>query len=355
MLTTRDRTTPRGPRSGRRDVATRGHIARRRVAGVLTIALVLVAGSSPSGQPSTDSALASKTDAAVHALLSGEAHAPAARVIIRAKTHRHRDDLKRRLREHGDAIEREHEAIGAFTATVHADDLMALAADPAIDSVSIDAVVRVHGAPSFIAANTSDADEGSGANPLHGTLLLPDTAATGEGVRVAVIDSGVQVSKDLPASRIAGFFDLTRGPLVMPAKPYDDYGHGTHVAGLIAGNGAASRGYYAGIAPRASIVAFKVLDRTGAGYTSDVIQAIEFILANQWLLQIDVINLSLGHPILEPAATDPLVVAVEHAVAAGIVVVVAAGNLGEDPPGDGGITSPANAPSVITVDRKSVV
>src|SRR5699024_2732564 len=68
--------------------------------------------------------------------------------------------------------------------------------------------------------------------------------------------------------------------------------------------------------------------------------------------KIDVINLSLGHPVYEPASTDPLVRAVERAVRAGIVVVTAAGNIGMDTEGDAGyagITSPGNAPSAITV------
>jgi hypothetical protein len=101
------------------------------------------------------------------------------------------------------------------------------------------------------------------------------------------------------------------------------------------------------------VLVLKVLDRNGSGYTSDVIQAIEFIVANQRRFNIDVINLSLGHPIFEPAATDPLVAAVQKATQAGIIVVVAAGNYGQNPTtgqsGYAGITSPGNAPSAITV------
>ena len=85
------------------------------------------------------------------------------------------------------------------------------------------------------------------------------------------------------------------------------------------------------MAPQAELVGYKVLDADGNGYTSDVIAALSAIVANQTSLGVDVINLSLGHVIYEPAATDPLVLAVEQAVAAGIVVVVSAGNLGTDP------------------------
>jgi serine protease AprX len=96
----------------------------------------------------------------------------------------------------------------------------------------------------------------------------------------------------------------------------------------------------------------KVLDSNGMGRTSDVIRALEFAVANRRVLDIDVINLSLGHPVFEPAASDPLVQAVEAAVRAGIVVVTAAGNVGTNEEtgqlGYAGITSPGNAPSAIT-------
>ena len=137
------------------------------------------------------------------------------------------------------------------------------------------------------------------------------------------------------------------------AWPRDAYGHGTHVAGLIAGDGNLSDQRYRGVAPRARLIVLKVLDENGAGYTSDVIDAIEFVTRNKARLGVDIINLSLGHPILEPAATDPLVQAVEAAVRAGIVVVAAAGNYGVSPatgePAYAGILSPGNAPSAITV------
>src|SRR5207302_5038314 len=104
---------------------------------------------------------------------------------------------------------------------------------------------------------------------------------------------------------------------------------------------------------KVKFVILKVLDKTGAGLTSDVIRAVDFAVANKTTLGIDIINLSLGHPIYEPAASDPLVQAVERASRAGIVVVAAAGNYGKNPktgePGYAGITSPGNAPSAITV------
>jgi subtilisin family serine protease len=114
---------------------------------------------------------------------------------------------------------------------------------------------------------------------------------------------------------------------------------------------------YRGIAPKVRIVNLKVLDENGGGLTSTVIDAIEFAIANRAQLKIDIINLSLGHPVYEPRDTDPLVQAVEAAVRAGIVVVASAGNFGKNPDtgveGYGGITSPGNAASAITVERST--
>jgi serine protease AprX len=169
---------------------------------------------------------------------------------------------------------------------------------------------------------------------------------------VAVIDSGVRPHHDLPAARIRKFVDFVNGR----TTPYDDFGHGTHVAGIVAGSGAASlhlEDPYLGAAPEVDIVALKVLDGRGAGSTSDVIEALEWVAVNHVAYNIRVVNLSLGHPVFEAAATDPLVQAAEALVRRGIVVVASAGNLGINPrnglPGNGGITSPANGASIIAV------
>jgi serine protease AprX len=167
-------------------------------------------------------------------------------------------------------------------------------------------------------------------------------------VTVAVIDSGVKPHTDLPATRIKAFVDFVNGK----TTAYDDYGHGTHVAGIVAGSGAASNGQYAGVAPGASIVALKVLDANGAGSTSNVMAALEWVLANHAQYGIRVVNLSLGHPIFESAATDPLVQLVDRVSQRGIVVVVSAGNMGRNTLGQtvyGSITSPANAQGAIAV------
>jgi serine protease AprX len=171
------------------------------------------------------------------------------------------------------------------------------------------------------------------------------SALTGGGnIGIAIIDSGIEPGVDF-GDRIAYFYDFTQGD-VRATAPSDGYGHGTHVAGL-----AASK--YVGIAPMARLIGLKVLDDKGRGTTDNVVRAIEFAVTNKALLGIDVLNLSLGHPIFEPAATDPLVQAVEHATRAGITVVVSVGNFGMSPktgqPAYAGVASPGNAPSALSV------
>jgi serine protease AprX len=278
----------------------------------------------------------SKLDARLAALVQA-GDSVTERVIIRA-TPDGIPGLTNALERGGHALLRRHPIVNALTARVPIAALEGLARLPFVQSISSDAVV--------IADQTT-----SGDSTLRGTLALPVQAPAGNRVAVAIIDSGLEPGPEF-GDRIAGFYDFTQDGRA--ASPTDAYGHGTHVAGLIAGSGDLSSGKrYRGVAPKARLVALKVLDGNGAGRTSDVISAVEFVTANKVRLAVDIINLSLGHPIYEPAATDPLVQAVEAAVRAGIVVVVSAGNYGLSSitglPGYAGILSPANAPSAITV------
>ncbi|MCR8634653.1 S8 family peptidase [Paenibacillus radicis (ex Xue et al. 2023)] len=191
------------------------------------------------------------------------------------------------------------------------------------------------------------------AAPAVGATTLQRKRLTGQGVTIAVLDTGVAPHPDLtkPYNRIKSFKDFIRNK----KKPYDDNGHGTHVAGDAAGNGYLSKGKYKGTAPKAKIVAVKVLDNQGGGFDSTIIRGIQWCIANRKKLGIRVLNLSLGKLALEPCKNDPLCQAIEKAVKAGIVVTVAAGNSG---PAKGSITSPGTSPLAITVgavdDRRTV-
>ncbi len=292
---------------------------------------------------------------------------PATRVIVTVR-HGARALVRQRLSGAGDRIVAEHPSLDAITAVVGAADLDALAASGDVVGISADHVVHPSSLLGLLGGVVTTAVKvvatvvlPGGANTagpavppavLRSTLGVANSQWTGRGVGVAIVDSGIEMSAEFQG-RVTAFYDFTRGDVVAVA-PYDDYGHGTHVAGTIGGSGALSAGNdYRGLAPSVRLVGLKVLDANGAGYTSDVIRAIDFAVANKAALGIDIINLSLGHPIAEPAAVDPLVQAVERATSAGIVVVAAAGNYGVNQatgrPGYAGITSPGNAPDAITV------
>lgn len=181
---------------------------------------------------------------------------------------------------------------------------------------------------------------------------------TGAGIGVALIDSGVNAHPDLyttsllPVSRVVYNQSFVTGN----SSAADQYGHGTHVAGLIAGDGIASTGpffsnTFKGIAPGAQIVNLRVLDANGSATDSQVIAAINQAITLKSRYNIRVINLSLGRGVFESYKLDPLCQAVEKAWKRGIVVVVAAGNNGRYLPtaGYATVTSPANDPYVLTV------
>ena len=205
--------------------------------------------------------------------------------------------------------------------------------------------------------------------PVQGALDLAASAVTadlarswgwdGSGIGIAVIDSGVNPVADLgvPGSKnnrivYSQNFDPSN------TTTSDVFGHGTHIAGIIAGNGTSSTCgncdvTFRGIAPNANIINLRVLDQNGSATDSTVIAAIQQAIALKDRYNIRVINVSLGRGIFESYTSDPLCQAVEQAWKAGIVVVVAAGNYGRDNSsnnqGYSTITSPANDPYVITV------
>jgi serine protease AprX len=185
------------------------------------------------------------------------------------------------------------------------------------------------------------------------TWVREQLAVDGSGVGVAIIDSGVTSwHDDLGSERVVHFRDFVGSQ----PSPYDDYGHGTHVAGIIAGNGYDSDGKRGGIAPGAALVVLKVLDDSGDGYISDVIAALDYAVEHRQQFNIRVINLSVAAGVHESYTTDPLTLAARRAVEAGIVVVTSAGNFGRNAKGQvqyGGITSPGNAPWVLTVGATS--
>lgn len=301
--------------------------------------------------------------APVDRLLRDSSHQPGkARVIVQYRPGARRNVVTQ-VAGTGGRVLRDHQLIDAITVELpraaiehlaRVEDVLALSSDALVSSEQLLAGQDSGsdlGGQSILQgqALTSSSSLGSSfdAQALRSTLGI-EAGNTGAGVGIAIVDSGIEPATDLQG-RIAAFYDFTKGGIA--AAPYDDYGHGTHIAGLIAGNGQQSKARFVGVATSARLIGLKVLDAQGMGYSSDVISAIDFAITNRAALGIDVLNLSLGHPIYESAATDPLVRAVGRAVAAGIVVVASAGNHGMDDAGRigyAGITSPGNAPSALT-------
>lgn len=257
---------------------------------------------------------------------------------------RHHQKIARR----GGSLKRE---LGHFRgAAYHMSPAMLadLANDPEVVYISPDR--KVHGAsttsaPAHISYHTDTINA-----PAAWALGLD-----GSGVGVAIIDSGVATVADLNSQNVVYSQDFTGDPNNSAA---DQYGHGTHIAGIIAGNGSNSKGNgnshtFQGIAGNVNIVNLRVLDANGEGTDSEVIAAIQTAIQLQSTYNIRVINLSMGRPIWESYKLDPLCQAVEQAWQSGIVVVVAAGNYGRDNDagtnGYGTITAPGNDPYAITV------
>jgi serine protease AprX len=253
----------------------------------------------------------------------------------------------------GGYVYRHLPVIGSAAVRIPNRNFARLAAMPNVERLSSDLSVKK--TDEFTVAS-------SGADTAFGEFGL-----TGNGVAVAVLDSGVNPTSPDLSDKGEGYTRVIWSVTFVPGGLNDLCGHGTHVAGIIAGNGTASTGpqysrTFYGIARRARIVNVRVLDKYGMGKVSDVVSGIQWVINNRAKLGIRVINLSVGHEVGESYNTDPLCRAVESAWKSGIVVVCAAGNQGRrqaTPDSNlsnegygaayGSIQSPGNDPYVITV------
>ncbi|MBI2938884.1 MAG: S8 family serine peptidase [Chloroflexi bacterium] len=260
--------------------------------------------------------------------------APSARVRVIVQTDGGADDA---VRAAGGTIGRRLQGGRTLAAELPGAAVPALARDPRVRRVAVDAPIRFHADSS-----TTRFDPGQLATLYPRLVEASDlwTAAapiTGKGVGVALIDSGTAAHPALKrVQRVT----------VHPGLPMDDrLGHGTHLAGIIAGQDVRSGGHYVGVAPEADLISVQVTDSQGTALTSDVIAGIEWVIANKDSYRIRVLSLSLTSALAEDYRTSPLNAAVELAWLRGIVVVAAAGNRGA-----GDINhAPANDPYVITV------
>ena len=168
---------------------------------------------------------------------------------------------------------------------------------------------------------------------------------TGRGVGVAVLDTGIYPHKDFTGirNRIIAFKDFVNEY----EFPYDDNGHGTHVSGIIGGDGYKSNGKYKGIAPDCHLIGVKVLDESGSGKISDVLAGLQWVIDNRKKYNINLVNVSVGTEDRDNEGEESaLVRGINAAWDAGLVVVVAAGNNG---PKRMSVTTPGISRKVITV------
>ncbi len=171
----------------------------------------------------------------------------------------------------------------------------------------------------FASAGSGSASVGSGSSRTNGV--------TGKGIGVALLDSGVTVVPQL-RGQVSARVDM----IDAKGTGADEWGHGTHLAGVIAGAGTIESSAR-GVAPGAHIVGVKVLGADGSGRISDLIEGIDWVIANRRRYQINVINLSLGAPVETSWRNDPVCQAIERAWRVNIVTVTSAGNFGKDDAG----------------------
>jgi serine protease AprX len=306
-------------------------------------ALILIAALSPIGS----APVAGSTDglSKLDRRLRDRAHLATghSRVIVRAAAGMSVPGIAPIIQQAGATLGRRLPSIGSHAAVIPNALLRRLAASPFVDYISLD-------------RDVVGTDERT-SETIGATAVRQAFGYDGSGVGVAIIDSGVvpwhdDLADDAGAMRVDRFVDFVGGQ----TTAYDDYGHGTHVAGIIAGNGFDSGGVRAGVAPGAHLIVLKALDAHGRGHISDVIAALDYAVAQRDALHIRVINLSVAAGVYESYNIDPLTLAARRAVQAGIVVVAAAGNNGRSTDGHtqyGGITAPGNAPWVLTVGASS--
>lgn len=236
----------------------------------------------------------------------------------------------------GGSVQTQFHLINGVVASIPTVEATVLDALPGI-SVTPDAQVSLQDVPESTGPHApSDAFLNQ-----TGASQLAAAGDTGQGVTVAVVDTGIDQLPDF-SGRLIGGVDLTGG-----GNPFhDSYGHGTFVAGLIAGDGASSNGQYSGEAPGANLVSIKVAGANGLTDLGTLIQGLQWAADHQALYRIKVLNLSLGLQSRESTVINPLDLAVSAVWNAGITVVASAGNAG---PFNGTILSPGDDPLIITV------
>lgn len=222
-------------------------------------------------------------------------------IIVVVKKDKDKSDVEKAIKKADGKKIKYHKLANAYSATVKAKKVKEIAEDSTVDKIYHDFSVNayIHESVPLIGANTLW------------------SSYNGSGITVAVIDSGIDSNHPDLKNKVVDQVSFIAGE-----SPQDGFGHGTHVAGIIAGSGAASGGNYRGVAPQASLMNVKVLDNYGWGSASLVMSGIEYAVDND----ADIISMSLGAGLWPPDGTDPVAMAANAAVDAGVVVIASAGN-----------------------------
>jgi serine protease AprX len=320
------------------------------IAGACLLALVWTAALQSTTSPvSTGNAAVSAPAPVTPKLAALAASNPDRRidVIVRLHPGASAEAARSFVRASGGHAGKSIELINGFSARLEAGAAQRLASRPGVFAVSV---------------NGSTKPQSTELRPNHLATTFNKTArtgalwssTTGKGIGVALIDTGV--AGGLPDFKGAdGSSRVVASAVTHPdaTTAEDEYGHGTHVAGLIAGDSSRraaddpQRGLYGGAAPEANLISIKASDDHGDATILDVIYGIEFAIEHKDEFNIRVLNLSLESTTAESYRTDPLDAAVEAAWFKGIVVVTAAGNRGSDP--DAVDYAPGNDPYVMSV------
>jgi serine protease AprX len=264
---------------------------------------------------------------------------------------------ERLVRSLGGNVTRKLPIVDGFAAEVPSGALGRLERSPLVAALWPDGRVKMADLDDDDEEDDDDDEEDDDDDPAYGGVAantawrgavgLPALRGRydGEDVAVAVLDTGVSPGADL-RNTVALRVDFTPGH-----DGIDRFGHGTHIAGIIAGDGSSSRGTWRGVAPDAELISIKVAGPDGATDVSVVLAALQWAVTNRERLGIRVLNLAFGTDATSSYLVDPLDYAVERAWRAGILVVAAAGNRGPDA---GTISKPGDDPFVLTVGAADV-
>lgn len=305
----------------------------KKVILLVAVLLLLLSGSVPPAHPAQLSAARAQPE-----LLALAQSRPQQQVAVIVQQAGQGDLAKQQAAALGGIITRDLSIINAFSAQMSAAAAGQLAADPSVRWVSLDAAVVKSGNALPGKRNPSNPiNPGNAylASIRADSLFIEHPELNGAGVTVAVVDSGIS---DLPEFGGRVLANVTVTPDGVTA---DAYGHGTHVAGIIAGSGE-----YPGVAQGANLVNVKVSAGDGSGLVSDVVAGLQWILDNKDAYNIRVANISINSTVIENYNNSPLDAAVEVLWFNNIVVVVSSGNNGKP---RGILFPPANDPFVITV------